>query len=305
MKKKQYKAKILENIRLNKNIYLLVLEKPTDFLIDPGQFINLLIDEYSSDPFLRRPFSIFNIKEDKIFLLYQVKGKGTKILSEKRKYEEVDFIGPLGRGFNLSSEGNYSLKNDFDNLTKDKISKKINIFVAGGIGIASVVYLANYFKNQNSKSNYNVLFYGSRDFENFIDPKYYSKLFDNNFFSVDEPIIKDRDYYKVENLNIDKIIKKFSFFKGNVLQLIEEKINFINQLENYGTIRFYVCGPDPMLKSFVKWNLDKNFYAELSLESFMGCGFKACLGCAVMCSDGNYKYVCYDGPVFLWNDIKI
>lgn len=36
---------------------------------------------------------------------------------------------------------------------------------------------------------------------------------------------------------------------------------------------------------------------ELSLEERMGCGFGACMGCAVQTKDG-IRRVCVDGPVF-------
>ena len=37
---------------------------------------------------------------------------------------------------------------------------------------------------------------------------------------------------------------------------------------------------------------------QVALEAPMACGMGTCKGCAVMSTDGTYKYVCYDGPVF-------
>ena len=42
---------------------------------------------------------------------------------------------------------------------------------------------------------------------------------------------------------------------------------------------------------------------QLALEAPMACGMGTCKGCAVMGTDGTYKYVCYDGPVFEAADI--
>lgn len=56
----------------------------------------------------------------------------------------------------------------------------------------------------------------------------------------------------------------------------------------------YSCGPIPMLKNVAK---KTNCGAELSLESRMGCGFGACMGCSIHTTDGP-KRVCKEGPVF-------
>ncbi|MBR1747873.1 MAG: dihydroorotate dehydrogenase electron transfer subunit [Clostridia bacterium] len=56
----------------------------------------------------------------------------------------------------------------------------------------------------------------------------------------------------------------------------------------------YACGPLPMLKSISE---KIKMRAELSLESRMGCGFGACMGCSIMTKEGA-KRVCKEGPVF-------
>ncbi len=42
----------------------------------------------------------------------------------------------------------------------------------------------------------------------------------------------------------------------------------------------------------------------VSLEAFMGCGFGICYSCVVKGSNGKYKKVCSDGPVFRMEDIE-
>jgi len=61
-------------------------------------------------------------------ILYRIIGKGTLMLSEKEKGEEIDLIGPLGNGFNL--------KQNF----------KTAIIVAGGIGVAPLFSLTKVLK---------------------------------------------------------------------------------------------------------------------------------------------------------------
>ncbi len=86
---------------------------------EPGQFVNIRCSN-STDPLLRRPFSIHRInKDDKtIEIIYRVIGKGTKLISLLQIGSFIDVLGPLGSGFKI-----------------DK-SKQIAVFVGGGCGIA-------------------------------------------------------------------------------------------------------------------------------------------------------------------------
>ncbi len=83
--------------------------------------------------------------------------------------------------------------------------------------------------------------------------------------------------------------------KGTVVdgvqRILEEKPAFQN-----ATI--YSCGPEPMVKALMKAFPDHTHLT--SLERYMGCGFGVCLGCVVN-TQGGYRRVCVDGPVF---DVK-
>ena len=50
-----------------------------------GQFLEIKVSE-TGEPFLRRPISIFNINKEagEVEFIFQVKGKGTELLSEHR-----------------------------------------------------------------------------------------------------------------------------------------------------------------------------------------------------------------------------
>lgn len=87
----------------------------------PGQFVHVRITE-SSDPLLRRPFSIYDCCENSFSLLYRITGKGTLFLSEKRAGEMLDVLGPLGNGFLLTKAPEA-------------------VLIAGGMGIAPLFFL--------------------------------------------------------------------------------------------------------------------------------------------------------------------
>lgn len=93
----------------------------------PGQFVNIKCSQYlNTDPLLRRPFSIYDIdKKFNVFsVFFIVKGRGTAHLSNIKKGEILDFIGPLGKGF-----------------VCDKSNNKY-ILIGGGIGIAPLYMIA-------------------------------------------------------------------------------------------------------------------------------------------------------------------
>ena len=57
---------------------------------------------------------------------------------------------------------------------------------------------------------------------------------------------------------------------------------------------FYSCGPMPMFRAMENVMTTSGQY---SFEERMGCGFGACMGCAIQTASGA-KRVCKDGPVF-------
>lgn len=122
---KQKIVKILSNSEIAPFHYRMAfLERTLAKKILPGQFIHVKIND-SLEPFLRRPFSVFNYDNEKVEILYKVVGGGTKILSEKIAGGKLDIIGPLGNPFLIPRE-------------KDTI----NILVGGGMGIAPMYPLA-------------------------------------------------------------------------------------------------------------------------------------------------------------------
>ncbi len=69
--------------------------------------------------------------------------------------------------------------------------------------------------------------------------------------------------------------------------------------------RLYACGPMPMLAAVARLALEHHLPCQVSMEAVMGCGFGACVGCAVpraprLVEAGQTRYtlVCQEGPVF-------
>ena len=81
------------------------------------------------DPLLARPMSFHRFREvggEKQFaILYDVRGRGTALLAQKRPGDAVPMFGPLGKG--------YILRPQTQNV----------LLVAGGLGVAAVISLAD------------------------------------------------------------------------------------------------------------------------------------------------------------------
>lgn len=111
----------------------------------PGQFLEIRVND-DIEPFLRRPISIHKINKGKnqLEFIFQVKGKGTKILSNKQVGDKISIIGPLGNG-----------KFEFENY------KNIAI-IGGGIGIFPLYELARQASPNTNVTTY--LGFRSKDF---------------------------------------------------------------------------------------------------------------------------------------------
>ncbi|MDT3696992.1 MAG: dihydroorotate dehydrogenase electron transfer subunit [Ignavibacterium sp.] len=114
---------VVETIQIHENIFIQKILSPEIAQnINPGQFLNIRVSE-TTNPLLRRPFSICDVDGDNIFILFNVMGEGTKILACRQPGSLVDILGPLGNGFNLND--------DFETA----------VLVAGGLGSAPFPYL--------------------------------------------------------------------------------------------------------------------------------------------------------------------
>ena len=128
---------ITKNIRLNKRHFILEL-KATELLpqLLPGQFVQVLVKD-SPATFLRRPFSIhaINPNQNTFRLLIQIKGEGTKHLSLLQEGDKVN------------------VRSQAEEIHSPKPSGKNVLLVGGGCGVAPLLFLASWLKEQELKDN--------------------------------------------------------------------------------------------------------------------------------------------------------
>lgn len=141
MAKLQNKFSVVKNEKLCPRFYRLCLNaKALVKSVKPGQFIHIRVND-GLEPFFRRPFSVFRAKQyAEIF--YEAVGKGTRILSEKKKGDVLDILGPLGNSFRLPPKG-----------------VKTVVMIAGGIGVAPFMMFSDRLKGKGYDL---ILLYGGR-----------------------------------------------------------------------------------------------------------------------------------------------
>lgn len=76
----------------------------------PGQFVHIRCGEAS---LLRRPISVCTCQadtpEDLLRIVFEVRGEGTRWLSQRQEGDDLDVLGLLGNGFSVKGEERYLL----------------------------------------------------------------------------------------------------------------------------------------------------------------------------------------------------
>lgn len=247
------KAGIVFNKEVAHRTYYMGLRSPRIAgAVRPGQFVMLRVTD-GIDPLLRRPFSICRVEGDGLFcILYRIVGKGTAIMSKTGEGERLSALGPLGRGFKLPPAGGRSL------------------LVAGGIGIAPLIFLAQIIDKGDM-------------------------AFLSGYRSAGE--IVPTDQVGVGSGISIATDDGTAGHRGPVTELLK------GHAEGAGEGRpiVFACGPLPMLKEVAALTTHWRIPCQVSLETSMACGVGACQGCSVRGSSGHemlYHHVCQDGPVF-------
>ena len=151
----------------------------------PGQFLNIRVNN-EVEPLLRRPISIYNLDKENGILefIFQVKGRGTKILAQRTIGEKIDILGPLGYG---------SFKfNEYKNIA----------IIGGGIGVFPLYELAKQAK-ENGKNVNIYLGFRNKDLVTLEDK--FEEVSDNLIITTDDGSYKEKGF-AIDWLKKDKNI---------------------------------------------------------------------------------------------------
>jgi len=284
---KQSLCTVTSNVEVMPGVYLMWLEAPDIAShAQPGQFITV----YCEGLILRRPFGVHQVSflsspstgedlgEGGIAILFKVVGKGTSGLSKMQAGNKIDVLGPLGKGFDTASD-----------------SKNL-LLVGGGIGIAPLIFLAQYASPQ-----YQVTLIHGANTAAQIYP----------FPSLRAEALS---IAKGQRSNLSPLPEKVQFIpvtedgtlgrKGMVTDILPDFLGWADQICACGPLDMYKAMSLILNPSLSKEEGEKrnNLRCQVSLEVRMGCGIGACRSCTINTRHG-LKQVCRDGPVFELNDI--
>jgi NAD(P)H-flavin reductase len=193
-------------------------------------------------------------------------GRMTGLLHECKKGQKVGIRGPYGNGYPV---------NDF-------VGKEVYI-VGGGVGLAPIRSLFLTLVDRIKDFKTVMCRYGAKTPEDFI---YKNTLF-GSWQKIEGVDIK---------LTVDKAKGQWKDNVGVVTTILDPAdVDIKNAVA-------VVCGPPIMMKFATLKLLDFGFAPKgiyLSMEKNMSCGFGKCGHCMI----GKY-YVCKDGPVFTYEQIK-
>ncbi len=206
----------------------------------PGQFVMV-----QPPGFEEIPLSIAGYSAGELTLIVAAVGKTTRALCNMDAGEKLWVRGPLGRGFS------YRLK-------------KPAVAVAGGVGIAPLVYLVRERRREG---------------------------FETKLIAGFKSRVGERLVQLLDELG-DTIISTEDGSMGVKGDAVTAASRFISK-----STAVFACGPEAMLRKIVELCTAIGATVECSLERYIKCGIGICGACLIE-GRGVSMRVCADGPVF-------
>ena len=245
-------------------LFEIALDDDTSLGHKPGQFVELSIAGIGEAPI---SVSSAPSQENRFELCVRAVGNVTNALHRLNAGDKVGIRGPFGKGFDA-----------------DFLKGKNILFVGGGIGIVPLRSLINHVLANRKDYEKVTILYGCRE------PC--ELLFDYEVAEWEKR--DDVEHY----LTVDRC-PDGACWDGNigVITTLVPKADF-----DPDTTYAVICGPPIMYKFVIKSLKEAGMpddHIILSLERRMKCGVGKCGHCQI-----NGIYVCQDGPVFNYADIK-
>ncbi len=205
--------------------------------------------------------------EEETFFTIRTVGSCTDAFHKMKTGEKFAVRGPYGNGFKMDSYAGKNL-----------------IFVAGGIGLIPLRSCIIYALENRQKYERIQIFYGSRTPAELMYTNDLKKWGQSAGIECYLTVDRATDGWKGNVGVVGSLFKK-----PNVQMAIKNSIAF-------------VCGPPVMFRFVIKDLLEMGFNEEdivSTLERYMKCGIGKCGHCCI-----GSAYVCVDGPVFTYKQIK-
>ncbi len=257
-------SEIIEIIDESPTIRSYVVVPEEPFKFETGQFVELTWPGVGEAPFTP---SSSPANTEKMEITIMKVGHVTELLHECEKGQKIGIRGPYGNGYPID----------------DFIGKQVYI-VGGGVGLAPIRSLFLTLIDRIEDFNKSVVCrFGARTPDDFI----YKEAIFGPWQEIEGVDMK---------LTVDKADDNWKGNVGVVTTICNEQ-----DVDVSNTVAV-ICGPPIMMKFATLKMLEFGFKPTqiyLSMEKNMSCGFGKCGHCMI----GKY-YVCKDGPVFTYEQIK-
>lgn len=240
---------------------------------EPGQFV-MVAGANRPEPYLRRAFSVYDQEAAAdgslvISLLGKVIGRGTEALAACLPGERIPVLGPLGTGF-------HSVAARVSGYGGSESGRAA--LVAGGIGSAGLGLLAQALARAGRSFDF---FYGGRSAEDLVEAETFRRL-------------SERTGGRLVKTTEDGSAGE----RGLITSPLEAGLH-----AGAGYTTVCTCGPHGLMAAVAGIAAASGVAGEAATETPMGCGYGACLGCAVTLKNGGYALCCRQGPVFRLDEV--
>lgn len=260
-------AEVISNVHLSPDYNVLALAAPeiAERAL-PGQFVMVKAGD-RLEPLLRRPFSVFEILEERgtivgLSLLSKRIGPSTTLLFDAKPGDRIQCLGPLGRPFAPIAPPDDAW------------------LVAGGVGLAPFATLAQVLRARNINVK---LYYGARRA---------AELFYLDMF---------------EKMGVELVLATEDGGRGDHGRVTIPLERDLKQRSADANVMLYACGPEPMLAAVARLSAAYGRPSQVSVERVMGCGVGGCYSCVIPVKTTGAKphfvRACIAGPVFRGSEI--
>ncbi len=252
-----YKYTIVKKESLSDSIYLMDIKAPRVAKnCYPGQFVIVKMDEKGE----RIPLTIcdYDREAETVTIVFQAIGTSTKLMAQYEEGEAFrDFTGPLGR------------RSELIDMSRQELSDKRVLFVAGGVGAAPVYPQVKWMKENGYAVDCII---GARNKELIILENEMKEYTENLYITTD-----DGSYG----------------LKGNVNDCIKSLV--IQQGKQYDLV--IAIGPMIMMKFVCLLTKELGIKTIVSMNPVMVDGTGMCGACRLTIGN-EVKFACVDGPEF-------
>ena len=269
-------CRILEHVAYDGNQFVLRLDAPTIARrARPGQFVHI---QCSKEILLRRPLSIMRADPAGwIEVLYKPIGAGLAALTQQEVQQTVSVLGPIGNGFDWSSNPQRILA------------------LGGGVGIPPMIFAA---QNLRERSDIPLCVYIGSEIP-FPFKLTAATLAAPGVDSTDKSTVS-----LLESWNVPCVLTSRAGLPGChdgfVTDPARQSLATLSPDERAHSL-LLACGPEPMLAAAAQLAAEFEVPCQLALEEYMACGVGGCAGCTVEVHTAQgvaMRRVCVDGPVF-------